>query len=113
MVADVSRFVQSCAHAENEPNVLTSAVRPAKQLGGGCAVLFGLPFIVAGLAVGWFLYFPVISTWWSARGWEEVPCWIENAEMKASPRQQRRHHLQDAGELPLPIRGSHVSQRER
>ncbi len=62
----------------------SSAVRPAKQLGGGCSMLFGLPFIVAGLAVGCFLYFPVISTWWSARGWEEVPCWIENAEMKAS-----------------------------
>jgi hypothetical protein len=62
----------------------SNAVRPVKQLSGGCAVLFGLPFIVAGLAIGWFLYFPTISTWWSARGWEEVPCWIENAEMKAS-----------------------------
>lgn len=62
----------------------SNAVRPVKQLGGGCAALFGLPFIVAGLAVGWFLYFPGISTWWSARGWEEVPCWIEKAEMTAS-----------------------------
>ena len=61
-----------------------NAVRPVKQLGGGCATLFGLPFIVAGLAIGWFLYFPVISTWWSARSWEEVPCWIEKAEMKSS-----------------------------
>ncbi|MDZ4406136.1 DUF3592 domain-containing protein [Prosthecobacter sp.] len=62
----------------------SNAVRPVKQFSGGCAMLFGLPFIVAGLAIGWFLYFPVISTWWSARGWEEVPCWIENAEMKAT-----------------------------
>ena len=62
----------------------SNAALPAKQFGGGCAVLFGLPFIVAGLAIGWFLYFPAISTWWSARGWEEVPCWIENAEMKTS-----------------------------
>jgi hypothetical protein len=62
----------------------SNAVRPAKQLSGGCAVLFGLPFIIAGLAIGGFLYFPAISTWWSARGWEEVPCWIENADMKTS-----------------------------
>lgn len=62
----------------------SNAVRPVKQLSGGCAALFGLPFIVAGLAIGWFLYFPGISTWWSSRGWDEVPCWIENAEMTTS-----------------------------
>jgi hypothetical protein len=62
----------------------SSTVRLVKQLGGGCVTLFGLPFIIAGLAIGWFLYFPGISSWWSARGWEEVPCWIEKAEMKAS-----------------------------
>lgn len=56
-------------------------MRPVKQLGGGCAVLFGLPFIAVGLAVAWFLYLPTIGGWWSARGWEEVPCWIEKAEM--------------------------------
>lgn len=47
-------------------------------------MLFGLPFILAGLAVGWFLYFPAIGGWWSARGWEEVPCWIEKADIKSS-----------------------------
>ena len=47
-------------------------------------VLFGLPFILAGLAIGAFTYFPAISSWWSARGWEEVPCWIEAAELKSS-----------------------------
>ena len=36
------------------------------------------------MAVGAFLYFPAISSWWSARGWEEVPCWIETAELKTS-----------------------------
>lgn len=67
------------------PNPASSrAARPVKQTGGGCAVLFGLPFILAGLAIGWFFYFPVISGWWSARGWEEVPCWIEKAEMTSS-----------------------------
>jgi hypothetical protein len=62
----------------------SSAARPAKQLGGGCAMLFGLPFMVAGIAIGWFLYFPAISGWWSARTWEEVPCWIEKADMTSS-----------------------------
>lgn len=61
-----------------------SSSKSSKTLGGGCAVLFGLPFILAGLAVGWFLYFPAIGDWWSARGWEEVPCWIEAASLKAS-----------------------------
>ncbi len=56
----------------------------SNPVGGGCAALFGLPFILAGLAVGWFLYFPALSSWWSARGWEEVPCWIEDAEMTTS-----------------------------
>ncbi len=62
----------------------SSAARSTKQLSGGCAVLFGLPFILAGLAVGAFLYFPAISSWWSSRSWVEVPCWIETAELKAS-----------------------------
>jgi len=64
--------------------VSSNNARPAGQLAGGCAIFFGLPFILAGLAVGLFLYFPVIGIWWSARGWEEVPCWIESAEKKAS-----------------------------
>ncbi len=68
----------------SKPNHLSSSGSPAKQLGGGCAVLFGLPFILAGLAIGWFLYFPVIGGWWSARAWEEVPCWIEKADMTSS-----------------------------
>jgi hypothetical protein len=59
----------------------SNVIRPVKKLGGGCVVLFGLPFIAVGLAVAWFLYLPVIGGWWSARGWEEVPCWIEKAEM--------------------------------
>ncbi|MFZ2281402.1 MAG: DUF3592 domain-containing protein [Prosthecobacter sp.] len=61
-----------------------SAARSTKQLTGGCAVLFGLPFILAGLAVGVFLYFPAISSWWASRSWVEVPCWIETAELKTS-----------------------------
>lgn len=47
-------------------------------------MLFGLPFMIAGVAIGWFLYFPAISGWWSARSWEEVPCWIERADLTRS-----------------------------
>lgn len=58
-------------------------VGAAKQLSAGCAALFGLPFILAGLAVGWFAYYPGISGWWAARGWEEVPCQIESVNMQS------------------------------
>lgn len=47
-------------------------------------MLFGLPFILAGVAIGVFLYLPMMSDWWAARGWVEVPCWIESAELKSS-----------------------------
>lgn len=62
----------------------SAAARPVKQLSGGCAVLFGLPFLVAGLVIGWYLYLPMVQPWWSARHWEEVPCWIESAKLQAS-----------------------------
>lgn len=72
------------------------AARPPKQLSGGCAVLFGLPFLLIGLGIGWFLYFAAITTWWTARGWEEVPCWIENADMKSSRsnKGRRTYHVE-------------------
>jgi hypothetical protein len=58
-------------------------IRPAKQLTGGCLSLFGLPFLAAGLFISG-LYFSGFAKWWSARGWEEVPCRIESAELKVS-----------------------------
>lgn len=62
----------------------SSAVRPVKQMSGGCLTLFGIPFILVGLATAWLLYFPALHSWWSARGWVEVPCWIEKADMSSS-----------------------------
>lgn len=47
-------------------------------------MLFGLPFILAGVAVGFFFYLPMIGGWWEAREWVEAPCWIETAELKKS-----------------------------
>ncbi len=62
----------------------SAASSPVKQLNGGCALLFGLPFLVAGLAIGWFVYLPMMQGWWAARDWEEVPCWVESTKLQAS-----------------------------
>jgi hypothetical protein len=50
---------------------------------GGCLALFGLPFLGAGLFLTW-LYFSGYVKWWTARSWQETPCWIESAELKRS-----------------------------
>ena len=50
-------------------------------VGGGCLALFGLPFLGAGLFVTG-LYFSGYVKWWSARSWQETPCWIESAELE-------------------------------
>ncbi len=57
--------------------------KSSQQLSSGCLALFGLPFLAAGLFITW-LYFSGFSKWWNARGWEEVPCSIESAELKSS-----------------------------
>ncbi len=54
-----------------------------KELSGGCLSLFGLPFLAAGLFMSG-LYFSGFTKWWSARSWEEIPCWIESAELKVN-----------------------------
>lgn len=46
-------------------------------------MLFGLPFLAAGLLVAWF-YFSGLSDWWAARTWVETPCRIMEAELKES-----------------------------
>ncbi len=51
--------------------------------GGGCLTLFGLPFLGAGLFMSW-LYFSGYVKWWGAQSWQEVPCWIESAELTRS-----------------------------
>lgn len=57
---------------------------PARRAGGGCLLLFGMVFVLAGLAVGYFAYFPAVLGWWEARSWQEVPCWIEQVGMRES-----------------------------
>lgn len=61
-----------------------AGTRPPSHMGSGCMMLFGLPFIAVGLAIGLLLYFPAINLWWSARSWDEVPCWVEKVEMTSS-----------------------------
>jgi hypothetical protein len=53
------------------------------SVGGGCLVLFGLPFLGAGLFMTW-LYFSGYQKWWAAKSWLEIPCWIESADLKRS-----------------------------
>ncbi|MES2476752.1 MAG: DUF3592 domain-containing protein [Verrucomicrobiota bacterium] len=53
------------------------------QMAGGCLALFGLPFLLAGLALSVF-YFSGYVKWWQARSWVEVPCVIDSTELKES-----------------------------
>ena len=57
--------------------------KSSNELSGGCLSLFGLPFLVAGLALSG-VYFWGFVQWWNAQVWEEVPCWIESTELKRS-----------------------------
>lgn len=57
--------------------------KPTSPLTGGGIALFGLPFLAAGLFVGWW-YFAGLADWWRAQGWQETACRIESAELKAS-----------------------------
>lgn len=45
--------------------------------------LFGLPFLVAGLWMSG-LYFSGYAKFWAAKKWEEVPCWIDSAQLEVS-----------------------------
>ncbi len=54
-----------------------------KSSGNGCLLLFGLPFLTAGLFLSG-LYFKTLGSWWSAQSWVEVPCVIDRAELKTS-----------------------------
>jgi len=56
--------------------------KPAKELPGGCLSLFGLPFLLGGIVTSW-LYFSGYTHYMEARGWEEVPCWIESANLES------------------------------
>ncbi|MEI6177023.1 MAG: DUF3592 domain-containing protein [Verrucomicrobiota bacterium] len=55
--------------------------KPAKELSGGCLSLFGLPFLIGGIVTSW-MYFSGYAHYMEARGWEEVPCWIESASLE-------------------------------
>ena len=57
--------------------------KPAREMAGGCLSLFGMPFLLAGLALSVF-YFSGYLKWWEARSWVEVPCVIDSTELKES-----------------------------
>jgi hypothetical protein len=74
-----SRSAESYENAQAKDSMAKR--KSSKELSGGCLSLFGLPFLVAGLFMSG-IYFSGLAKWWSARNWEEVPCWIESAELK-------------------------------
>jgi hypothetical protein len=55
--------------------------KTSKELPGGCVSLFGLPFLAGGIVTSW-IYFSGYTDYMKARGWEEVPCWIESASLE-------------------------------
>jgi hypothetical protein len=54
--------------------------------------LFGLPFFLAGLFMSG-LYFAGYAKWWSARSWEEVPCWIDSVQLETSHNESTTHKV--------------------
>lgn len=68
--------------------MLTRAARnldkKEKPLGAGCAVLFGGIFIAGGLAVGLFLYFPMLIDSMRVQSWIEIPCEVKSVNMETS-----------------------------
>ena len=75
-------------------------------------MLFGLPFILAGVGFGVVFYLPMITSWWSARGWEEVSCWIEKAELKTtySTKGGRSYHVEASYHYEFERRSYHGDQ---
>jgi len=61
--------------------LMTNNKTSSSGLPGGCLMLFGLPFLAAGLAMAWF-YFSGLAAWWNARTWIETPCRIITTELK-------------------------------
>ena len=57
--------------------------KPTSPLTGVGIALFGLPFLAAGLFLGWW-YFAGIVGWWRAKDWQETACRIESTDLKAS-----------------------------
>lgn len=52
-------------------------------------MLIGLPFLVAGLVMGW-MYFYGYAKWWLARDWVEVPCWVKSVELSKPTAEKSR-----------------------
>lgn len=52
-----------------------------EELRGGCVVLFGMPFLLAGLAMAGLCFWQ-LAAWWMSQSWEEIPCRIVDAELQ-------------------------------
>ena len=61
-----------------------SSRRRSGQTPTGCLIPFFGVFLVAGLAVSYFILWKPWSTWIAARFWEEVPCRIVSSQVTES-----------------------------
>lgn len=57
-------------------------VSRTRRLPKGCAVIFGLIFLIAGGLLAWFLGFRLMNRAGEVESWEKVPCRIQRAELQ-------------------------------
>jgi hypothetical protein len=56
-------------------------MKTSTELGGGCLVLFALPFALVGIGMtGWLVW--GLYDWQQMQGWDEVPAYIRTLELK-------------------------------
>ena len=72
---------QATPHRSTRSLISHGDEKTSKELSGGCVSLFGLPFLAGGIVTSW-IYFSGYTDYMKARGWEEVPCWIESASLE-------------------------------
>ena len=61
----------------------TTPSSTSSRFGGGCLVLFGLPFAAVGVVMGFFAL-SSLRQWYEMRSWEEVPATILEARLETS-----------------------------
>jgi hypothetical protein len=62
--------------------------KPKSNAGSGCIVLFGLPFVLAGLAIT-TLYVKGLTDWAASRAWVKTECRILEADIKQNDETSR------------------------
>ena len=64
---------------------MSRTTRPYKKTASGCLIPFGLIFLAAGLALGWFSWVNLLSQVAKVRAWTETPCRVTLWEIEVKP----------------------------